>query len=203
MEAETKWTQFSRRHFQMVFFNENVWISIEVSLKFVPKGPINNIPALVQIMAWRRQGDKPLSETIMVNLLTHISVTRPQWVKLSVCTFRYLAWIVISGIQSVLFNVWMWLSPYILHGDEHFRSNTWISNDQWPANHPGSKCIHSVTRKGLYTVIHQHIHIQERYTLQNWRRIQICIYVYVQQTWCTLSCIYKSWDPLYYVNLSV
>ena len=33
-----------------------------ISLKFVPKGPINNIPALVQIMAWRRSGDKPLPE---------------------------------------------------------------------------------------------------------------------------------------------
>ena len=43
-----------------IFFNKNVWISIEISLKFVPKSPINNIPALVQIMAWRRPGDKPL-----------------------------------------------------------------------------------------------------------------------------------------------
>ena len=35
--------------FQMTFtnLNENVWISIEISLKFVPKGPIDNIPALV------------------------------------------------------------------------------------------------------------------------------------------------------------
>ena len=41
----------------------------------------NNIPALVQIMAWRRPGDKPLSETMMVSLLTHICVTRPQCVK--------------------------------------------------------------------------------------------------------------------------
>ena len=40
-----------------------------------------NIPALVQIMAWRRPGDKPLSEPMMVSLLTHICVTRPQWVK--------------------------------------------------------------------------------------------------------------------------
>ena len=39
------------------------------------------IPALVQIMAWRRPGDKPLSEAMMVNLLTHICVSRPQWVK--------------------------------------------------------------------------------------------------------------------------
>ena len=49
-------------------------------MKFVPKGWINNIPALVQIMAWRRPGDKPLSETMLVRLLTHICVTRPQWV---------------------------------------------------------------------------------------------------------------------------
>ena len=45
--------------------NENVWISIKISLKFVPKGPINNIPALVQIMTWRRSGDKPLSEPMI------------------------------------------------------------------------------------------------------------------------------------------
>ena len=63
------------------FFNENIWILIKISLKFVPKGPINNIPALVQIMAWRRPGDKPLSEPMMLISLTHICVTRPQWVK--------------------------------------------------------------------------------------------------------------------------
>ena len=30
-----------------IFLNENVWISIKISLKFVPNGPINNIPVLV------------------------------------------------------------------------------------------------------------------------------------------------------------
>ena len=68
-----------------IFFNENVWISIKISLKFVPKGPNNNISALVQIMAWRRPGDKPLSEPMMVSLPTHKCATRPQWV-------NYLAW---------------------------------------------------------------------------------------------------------------
>ena len=66
--------------FKCIFLNENVWIPIKISLKFVPKSPINNIPALVQIMAWRRPGDKPLSESMMVSLPTHICVTRPQWV---------------------------------------------------------------------------------------------------------------------------
>ena len=94
MQSYTKtWTYFSTlrprqngHHFvddslKCIFFNENVWIPIEISLKFVPKGQINNIPALVQIMAWRRPGDKPLSEPVMVRLSTHICVTRPQWVK--------------------------------------------------------------------------------------------------------------------------
>ena len=49
---------------------------------FIPKGPINNMPVLVQIMAWRRPGDKPLSEPMMVSLPTHVCVIRPQWVNL-------------------------------------------------------------------------------------------------------------------------
>ena len=72
-----------RRHFaddtfKCVFLNENERISLRISLKFVPKGPINNNPALIQIMAWRRPGDKPLSESMLVRLSTHICVTRPQ-----------------------------------------------------------------------------------------------------------------------------
>ena len=65
--------------FKWIFLKENVWISIKISLKFVPKVPINNIPALALITAWCRSGDKPLSEPMMDNLLTHICVTRPQW----------------------------------------------------------------------------------------------------------------------------
>ena len=67
--------------FKCIFLNENVWIPIKISLKFVPKGTINNIPAMVQIMAWRRPGNKPLSEPMVVSLPTHICVAQPQWVK--------------------------------------------------------------------------------------------------------------------------
>ena len=63
--------------FKCISLNENVWISIKISLNSVPNGPINNIPALVQIMAWRRPGDKPLSEPMMVCL---VGLIRPQWV---------------------------------------------------------------------------------------------------------------------------
>ena len=66
--------------FKYISWNENAWIPIKISLKFVPKGPTNNIPVLVQIMVWRRPGAKPLSEPMMGNSLTHIWVTQHQWV---------------------------------------------------------------------------------------------------------------------------
>ena len=65
--------------FKCIFLNENISILIDILLKFVLKSQINNIPALVQIMACRLVGDKPLSEPMMVILLTHICVTQPQW----------------------------------------------------------------------------------------------------------------------------
>ena len=55
-----------------IFLNDNVMMPIKISLKFVPKGQINNISALVQIMDWRRTGGRPLSELTMVILLTHV-----------------------------------------------------------------------------------------------------------------------------------
>ena len=71
--------------FQTTFSNRFSWMKmyeffIKISLKFVSNGLINDIPALVQIMAWRRLGDKPLSEPMIFSLLTHVCVTRPQWV---------------------------------------------------------------------------------------------------------------------------
>ena len=50
---------------------------------FLKKVRINNKPALVQIMAWRRLGDMPLSETMLVRLPMHIGVTRPQRVNVT------------------------------------------------------------------------------------------------------------------------
>ena len=51
--------------FRCIFVNENICILLKMSLKFVPRGPIDNNPVLVQIMAWRRIGDKPLSEPML------------------------------------------------------------------------------------------------------------------------------------------
>ena len=54
---------------------------MKIPLKFVPTGLVNKILELVQMMAWRRPGDKPLFEPMLVILLTHKRDTRPQWVK--------------------------------------------------------------------------------------------------------------------------
>ena len=78
--------------YQTAFSNAFPWMKMyEFRLKFVRKGSINNTPALVQIMAWRRLGDKPLSGLMMVRLPTHICVTRPQWVNKLVCHIQIQA----------------------------------------------------------------------------------------------------------------
>ena len=82
-----------------------------VSLKFVPNVPTNNIPSLVQIMAWRRSGDKPLSEPIMVSILTHICVTRPQWVN-TLAPGRY-----VSKSLSVIFKLILMIDGSCISGE--------------------------------------------------------------------------------------
>ena len=71
---------FTEDAFKCIFSNGNVWISFTISM-FVPYDPVDNIPTLVQIMAWCRLGDKPLTESMMVRLPTHICVTLPKRVR--------------------------------------------------------------------------------------------------------------------------
>ena len=100
--------------FKHIFFNENVWIAIEISLKFVPRGQINNIPALVQIMAWCRPGD---TETLLVCLVVHIFMTvlhtTKQTLEYNVC-FRVYSNITLrakyNGSLYRLVSYFMWKS---------------------------------------------------------------------------------------------
>ena len=55
--------------FNCIFLNENDRIPIQISLKYVPMSPIDNMSALVQVMAWRRTGDKPLLEPMMTQFI--------------------------------------------------------------------------------------------------------------------------------------
>ena len=64
---------------QTMFLDAFLWMKPFVywlNFTFVPKGPIDNVPALVNIMAWRQPGNKPLSQPMVVRLLM-----QPQWVK--------------------------------------------------------------------------------------------------------------------------
>ena len=91
--------------FKCIFLKENVWIPTIISLKFVPKGSINNIPALVQIMAWCHPGDKPSSEPMMASLLTHICVTRPQWVnRFGIWNSNLLLGVLKTKLPEVIFQ---------------------------------------------------------------------------------------------------
>ena len=46
----------------IIFMDEKLCILIQTSLKFVPKGPTDNKPVLVQVLAWHQAGNKPFSE---------------------------------------------------------------------------------------------------------------------------------------------
>ena len=119
---------FADNIFKCIFLTENVWISINISLKFVPKVQINNIPALVQIMAWRRPGDKPLSEPMMLSLLTHICVTGPQWVNFDCLSNRsaigmLMPWLLVSPGHQ---HPWLQVSLFFVFLEGKFRQH--ISN---------------------------------------------------------------------------
>ena len=76
LDLLTRWCRDKlARYFAVDTFKRIFW---KISLRFVPKGPIINNLALVQLMAWRQPGARPLSEPMMV---THKCVTRPQWIK--------------------------------------------------------------------------------------------------------------------------
>ena len=104
------------RHFpdeilKWMFVNKNELILNNISWKFVPRGPINNMPPLVQIMAWRRPGDKLLSEPMMV-LVTDIymrhSVSETTRLKTREASFTDRCYL----NQNPDYNMYMQLCPY-------------------------------------------------------------------------------------------
>ena len=130
-------SHFADNIFKFIFLNENVWISIKISLKFVTKGPNNNIPVLVQIMAWHWPGEKPLSEPMMIRSLTHICLTRPQWVKDIDKISKKSAWklenfhVLSLGVPEVLGDLtdlgWMGPLIHFLLGYLIITLNVWFS----------------------------------------------------------------------------
>ena len=153
----------NRCHFADVFkgnfLNENVWIPIKISLKFVSIGPINNIPALVQIMAWCRTGNKPLSEPMMTQFndacmrqwvkgwclsITHYTITHWGLNKMAAiysphifkCIFVKETLFILSSLEFL--RVWLTNTCYNHHW---FRLRAWHLIGSKPLSEPVLNCI--------------------------------------------------------------
>ena len=59
---------FADNIFKCISMNEKICILIQISLKFVPRGLIDNKAALVWVKPWRQTGDKPLPESMLIQL---------------------------------------------------------------------------------------------------------------------------------------
>ena len=148
--------RFADDIFKCIFLNENVWMPIKISMTFVPKGPINNIPALVQIMAWRRPGDKPLSEPMIVSLPTHICITRPRWVNAlwpqhNGCLFSDI----FKFLSRKILNIWIWISVKFVPREATNNKSSLVQVTAWrqsgimPISEPimVQRCIWNKSRK--------------------------------------------------------
>ena len=72
---------FTGNIFRCIFMNEKFCILIPNSLKFVPKCPIDNMSALVQVMAWHQIGNKPLPEPMLIQFTDAYMRHLGRWVK--------------------------------------------------------------------------------------------------------------------------
>ena len=114
------WRHFTEGSFKCIFSYENVLILIKFALTFIPKCPINNILELVQVMAWHRLGDKPLSEPMIISL-THICVTRRQWISIMACIPSIHIWVLYhckDGYQCWRIwpiRCWNWIYELKIH----------------------------------------------------------------------------------------
>ena len=64
--VKQKWFCHFSGHFFTPISHVNCWIFIQISQKFVPWGSINDIPALIQSITFRRASGKPWSEPVVV-----------------------------------------------------------------------------------------------------------------------------------------
>ena len=92
------------RHFQIDFLEWELCISIKISLKFVPKGPINNIPALLHhlnqwwFVYWR------IYASLVLNKLTLYKINYSKETKICLSFLLFLGIIIAQVIQTFLIN---------------------------------------------------------------------------------------------------
>ena len=91
-------------------------------MKFVPHGPFNNIPALVQIMAWRRSGDKPLSEPMMA-YIANAYMRHSASMSKKRCTYIYIYDICVY----VSVSIYIYIKIYVKSFWNSTFKNVWIT----------------------------------------------------------------------------
>ena len=69
LKPEQNGRHFCRNNFQMRYLRERYFLLIHISLKFVPRCPIDNMSALVQVMACHMLSAKPLPEAVMTQFI--------------------------------------------------------------------------------------------------------------------------------------
>ena len=130
IEAETILTPFRRRQFQMYFLERIYKFRIRLHWNLFPRVTLTIFQywLMVQIMAWRRSGDKPLSEPMMVILPTHICVTRPQWVRSQFTPTQDLSLSVWSCVCLSYTSILHGFFPYLCTWTTAYKDEC---NDRW------------------------------------------------------------------------
>ena len=112
----------SRQHFQMHLLVWKCINLIKISLKFIPKGPFNNTPALVQIMAWCQTGNKPLSEPMMVSL--HASLGLNELTSMKVYQYSSSA---MAAVQIILLHMSVYFEYHHINNNAYMFHNIFYS----------------------------------------------------------------------------
>ena len=129
--------------------NEKYCILICISRKFIPEDAIDNKSALFQVMAWRRTGDKPLSETMLPSSLTHICATRGRWVN-SPCggLWHQICLMLPWKLRTWLGLLFSWLTPEVSFKIKTFFSWYWNYKDKmvtrWSHIYYGNFCTDKI-----------------------------------------------------------
>ena len=130
------WDKMAEDNFQCIFFKENVCILIPISQKFVPKGPVDKNPPLVQIMAWCQTEDKPLIEPMMLwftDAYMHHSAS-VSWLNfhqvLLDCTRMYRScWCSLAYFIGKMCVLLAWLCRWFTEIHEVFSSQYWYNEN--------------------------------------------------------------------------
>ena len=139
---------FSDDVFKYVLLIETIEISMNISLKFVIKVPINNIPTMVQIMAWRRKGDKPLSETMIVSWKKHAYFYMHQYMDVWVSNPEPAASSVVVRYKCIKLYISATIQP--IQMNEHSFYTIWNVPDR-------SVAINAIMCKVMTLLFHMHI----------------------------------------------